>query len=292
MALYVYNLTGAPVVLAAGNPARTIPASTTPPTRVDVTSELRGLTGPDYTALEAQRAGTLVYEWTSDPEYAVGTLTVEGPAPGLHKSTHAAGGSDALAVDNQTAVNQPLLMASPAHIDAPIAAELVSIVAQVAMADGAQVLAGQPDYPRKLQVDIVDADASVTAGTLDIVGVGAGGDAINESVDLTGGTATKDTTYAYATITSATIVGLAGATGADLVSVGVGSALGMPVPLAAASFAVAKTVVDAADETVAGVDTTAKSINPTTAPNGAHVYDFFYRYSMTPTQTAHSHTLS
>src|SRR3990172_3642792 len=83
MALLCYNLTGAPVVLVAGNPPPVIPASSAPPSRgpaFNVTSELRGLTGPQYAALEAQRSGTLVYEWTNDPEYDVGVLTIAAQA--------------------------------------------------------------------------------------------------------------------------------------------------------------------------------------------------------------------
>ena len=80
--LIVYNLTGAPVTLAAGNPARQIPASLSPPSRgpsVDVTSELRGLTTEEYAALESQRASTLDYEWAQGPGYPTATLVAGGP---------------------------------------------------------------------------------------------------------------------------------------------------------------------------------------------------------------------
>jgi len=182
-------------------------------------------------------------------------------------------------------------MALPVYLAAPIAAELVSVVAQVAMADGAQVIAAQPDVARHLQVDIVDGDASVTAGILRLTGIGAGGQTVTEDVDLTGGTATKDTTYAYAQV-AAEIIGLVGATGADLVSVGVGSALGLPVPAGSTNFAVNKTVVADVDEAVAGVDTTAWSVDPTTPPDGATSFLFYYSYDATPTQVAHAHNLS
>jgi hypothetical protein len=81
MALIVYNVTGSPVTLAAGNPVRVIPASSSPPNRgegFNVTSELQGLSGANYTALEAQRPLTLEYEWTGEAEYSTGTLVVVG----------------------------------------------------------------------------------------------------------------------------------------------------------------------------------------------------------------------
>ena len=80
MPLFVYNITGVPVTLAAGNPVKIIPASVAPPSRgvgIDVTKSLKGLTGPNYTALEAQRVATLVYEWSTLPEYPVGVLKID-----------------------------------------------------------------------------------------------------------------------------------------------------------------------------------------------------------------------
>ena len=111
MAFLVYNKTGAPLPLAVGGV--TVPLSLAPPARgqpSNVTDELRpdltvdparghvgGLTAADFAALEAQRLlGTLNYEWTDDPEYATGALTVDGPLPGTHGGSHAPGGVDAI----------------------------------------------------------------------------------------------------------------------------------------------------------------------------------------------------
>lgn len=92
MALLAYNLTGAPLALAAGSPVRTLPASPNPPSRgpaVNVTTELRpdtavdptngvagGVSAAGYVALQAQ---SVAFEWTSDPEYLVGALRAGGP---------------------------------------------------------------------------------------------------------------------------------------------------------------------------------------------------------------------
>lgn len=126
MALLVFNITGAAVTLAAGVPAKVIPASAAPPLRgaaVNVTSELRGLAAGGYIALEAQRAGVLVYEWTSDPEYVVGTLVVGGPNPGTHASTHATGGADLLTVSSTAALVTPISTTRIASVLAPDTAD-------------------------------------------------------------------------------------------------------------------------------------------------------------------------
>ncbi len=78
--LFAYNLTGAPVSLAAGNNPLTLPASTAPPARGEpsnATSELRGLSNPDYLLLEAQVvAGDIALEWSGTPDYATPGLSV------------------------------------------------------------------------------------------------------------------------------------------------------------------------------------------------------------------------
>lgn len=168
--------------------------------------------------------------------------------------------------------------------EAPIAAELISIVNAVEPADGAQIIAAQPDFPRKLQVRIVDADESILTGTIDLVGVGARGQAVTQSIPLTGGTQTVITTDAYATITSATVAALTGTVTGDTVGIGVGTALGLPAPKTPipGTFAVYKANVGNANETIGTVDATAGTIIPTSAPNATRVYDFWFNYTYTP----------
>lgn len=101
MSLYAYNKTGAPLALAAGHPIVTLSPSAAPPAQgpsYNVTSELRpnltvdpvngktgGLAASDYALLQAQViAGSVDFEWSSDPEYLTPGLTVNGPIPGPH----------------------------------------------------------------------------------------------------------------------------------------------------------------------------------------------------------------
>lgn len=169
----------------------------------------------------------------------------------------------------------------------PLAAELVSIVADVLIAAGAQIIASQPNVPCKLQVRITDANSSISAGTVTIVGVGAAGQALSQVIPLAGGTRTVVTTDAYASVTSATIAGLAGHGAGDNIGIGVGSALGLPIPAGATDVSVYKATVDYVNEAVGTVDATARTVAPTTAGNGTRVFEFWYTYKV-----AHTHTLS
>jgi hypothetical protein len=180
------------------------------------------------------------------------------------------------------------------HYEGPIAADLVTIVAAANAALGACSIAAQPDFPRKLQVRIVDANGSISAGILTLVGVGARGQAVTQAIPLTGGTQTVTTADAYATLTSATITALVGAAAGDTVGIGPANDLGLPGPksLTPSLFAVYKSCADNANETVGTVDATAGTIAPTTAPNGSHRYDFWFNFSYQPVQAAHTHAVA
>lgn len=85
--LLAYNLTGAPLTLAAGNPTvPDLPASAAPPARgpaVNVTAELDGLSAGDYTALQVQvDAGDVQFVWDGTPNYDTGDLEAESPLTG------------------------------------------------------------------------------------------------------------------------------------------------------------------------------------------------------------------
>jgi len=61
-----------------------------------------------------------------------------------------------------------------------------------------------------------------------------------------------------------------------------------PAPTA---WSVYKTVVDNANEAVAGVDTTYGTVSRRPAQRGAHLR-FHFNYTVTPTQNGHTHTLA
>jgi hypothetical protein len=185
-----------------------------------------------------------------------------------------------------TVVTAAVIHSGYAFFTNPIAAELVTVVNDVQMATGALVIAIQPNCPRKLQVRITDAANAVT-GTCILVGVGADGSALTQTIQLTGGTRTIITTDAYATLTTATLAVAGGAGGGKNIGIGVGAALGLPIPAAATSVSVYKATCDYADEAVGTVDATARTIAPTTAANAAHEYEFWFKYTL-----SHTHALS
>lgn len=182
-----------------------------------------------------------------------------------------------------------LSMAAYVRYTDAVASELTSIVADVLLANGALTIAGQPKVPCKLNVRITDANGSISAGTVTIVGVGARGQALSEQVTLTGGTATKVTSAAFATVTSATVAGLAGNAAGDNLSIGQSAALGLPCPATATAVTVFKVIVDGNTDAVGTVDATAGTMIPTTAPNGMRQYSIWFAYTLTPVSPSHSH---
>jgi hypothetical protein len=284
--LLVCNLTSSDVVLAKGKRSVTVPAkvgSLTYGPPVNVTSELSGLIAGDYTALETQRAGggspPIQYFWSDGiPLMAVGTLTVASNLNGV-------------TVQNTTTTVTAFKEARQVVFTAPDAADLTSIVNAVLPSDVALTLAGQPDYPRKLQVRVVTGS---TAGTLTLVGVGVDGQAVTQAIDIStsGGTRTVVTTHAYATLTSATVSGIGGAAGTVGIGVGVALALPSQEPGIVTAFSVFKATCDGSNEVVGTVDATARTIEPTTAPNATHNYVFNYKFTATPVSPAHNHTLA
>lgn len=283
MALLACNLTAAAVTLAAGKRSVVLPAAVAPLTYgapVNVTSELAGLTDPQYALIEAQRgAGSIALFWDDGiPLFPVATLTVGTNVSGV-------------TVQNTAATVTAFVESRQAVFTAPDAADLISIVAAVLPADGAQIIAAQPDYPRKLQVRIVTGS---TAGTLTLVGVGVDGQAVTQAIDIStaGGTRTTVTTHAFATLTSATVSAIN--TPAGTIGIGVGAALGLPSQQAGivTAFGVFKATVDGGNEAVGTVDATARTIEPTTAPNATHNYVFNYKFTVTPVSPAHNHALA
>lgn len=183
----------------------------------------------------------------------------------------------------------PVVHTDHVRYEAPIAADLVTNVADVLLANGALTIAAQPDFPRKLQVRITDANSSITAGTVTLVGVGVRGQAITQVIPLAGGTRTVTTDDAFATLTSATVAGLAGHGAGDNIGIGPSAALGLPVPQGTTAVTVFKSNVSNANEAIGTVDSVAGTIIPTSAPNGTRTYDFWFRYSLSPSNIVAVH---
>lgn len=225
------------------------------------------------------------------------TIELNGTPDGGAAGTGTASGTASITMGGSTAAstatNAAMVMGAHYHALNVPAESLTNVVAALdPVANGALTIAAQPPIPCKLQIRIVDANASISAGTVDLVGVGTSGQALTQSIPLTGGTQTVVTTDAYASLTSATVASVAGAAAGDTIGIGTSAAIGLPATKTPtpASFAVYKANVDGAAEAVGTVDATAGTITPTTAPNGTRDFDFWYTFSATPTQSSHTHS--
>jgi hypothetical protein len=284
--LKVANLTNVDVVISASNAKRaiTVPANggvLTYGSPIDVTSELKGLTAGQYTALETQRAGggspPLVYYWTDGiPLFAVGTLTVAVNLGGT------------VAVTPTASTITPIVEARQAVFLGPAAADLVAVYGAALPTSGAlATVANSIDYPRKLQVNVVGGS---TTGTLTLVGVGVDGEAVTDAISLIG-VATTITAKAYRTLTSATVTNLTGAGGT--VSIGLGAALGLPTQqTVVTSFSVFAENDNKVNVTVGTQEAASRTVIPTTPANGTLNFTFNYKFTTTPVSPTHTHTLA
>ena len=88
------------------------------------------------------------------------------------------------------------------------------------------VIAAQPDVPRNITITITDADVSISAFQIDVVGVNAKGQAATEQFLFAGGLV-QTGNMAWATITSITVTSITGAGVGDVLDVGIGIKLGL-----------------------------------------------------------------
>lgn len=118
------------------------------------------------------------------------------------------------------------------NLGAPIAADPDRITVSVSWADGAQILAAQPDVPRNVTAALTDENNSVT-GTLTITGLDPNGVEITETMSPAGdgNGKTLTGTKIFASITSAVIAGTAGAAAEDVLVIGVGNLIGLPMDI-------------------------------------------------------------
>jgi len=237
--------------------------------------------------------------------YTSFTFMVENTSDGLEKLVLTAGVGVTLSVDDvniypgqckvykvvlvsataatiyELANNRPLT-AGFVRYDNPIAAETVSIVAQENIADGARTLTGtDPDYPRTLQIKVTDANSSITAGTITVVGVDQNGVTQTEVIEPGSGNwnDTFDTTHAYCTVTSITVADLAGHdVGVDKIEVGVGDMFGLPTRPGGMLVGMSKVNEDDAGATPGALVEEYSQSAPPNASNAAMDFSFWYTF--------------
>lgn len=259
------------------------------------------------TVAKTQNTGELYYKYGRSATQWVQVSGTTGAlmVPTNHASRHKTGGADVLAVDGTISTEGTDSTATTATmaasrrngmmiVAAPEAAAVDEIVAAVLPVDGPIAFTVHPDWPRKLQVDIIDADASISAGTITLAGLDQNGASVSETFPLTGGTQNVKTAKAFASLTSITVAGCVGAVAPDTVSVGVTNDLGLvsqQIP-AASGYAVYLEYLNGVLNPVGTVDSVAGTIAPTVAPNAFNTYRFFFTYSVTELQNSHAHVHS
>lgn len=194
-----------------------------------------------------------------------------------------------------TATNTAITEARSAYVAKPATPEATAVactlVTDATVANGvAMTIAAQPAYPCKLAVIITDADSSISAGIVTVIGVDASGRSVTETVSLTGGSQTRSTNNAYSSITSITPSAVVGNTGSDKVAVGHSNKLGVPLPSGFGSLSFYFLQADGTKEAVSASDATYGTFTPTTAPNAAHNYEVMYSFSLPVVQASHSHS--
>lgn len=189
-----------------------------------------------------------------------------------------------------------------ATFEAPLPADLISIKAAATPANGAIVVAAQPPHARKLQVRVVigtSPTTAITAGTLTLVGTDQDGNAITEVISLiTTASVTLKTAHAFASLTSGTVAGYtaSGSGTGNTLGIGLSNDFGVSGSSGVTTLTCVKatkttttvtggvtawSVVSADDvASTAVVDSVARTIAPTTAPDASGLIDFQFTYTL------------
>jgi len=140
-------------------------------------------------------------------------------------------------------------------------------------------LTAQPNYARNVTLTFVDADTSITAGTVTITGTDLRGNTVSEII--TGIATASSLTYsgdiAFATITSIVLSDFVGATQTnDTLKIGNGKIFGLSNELDDSND-VTKVIENETDSTTYTVSTTYNTIEFAADPDGSKNYAVYYK---------------
>jgi len=169
------------------------------------------------------------------------------------------------------------------QLGAPVVADTDRIVAEVEWDDGTLTIAAQPDVPRNVTATLVDADNS-TSGLLTITGTDIAGRVISETMapNGAGGGKTLTGTKVFKTITSVVISGTAGSGVEDLLVVGVGNVIGVPVDLANVAEVVSTRLGGTLVVPTKATGTSTSGVNASASTyNGSKVLDVIIQMGLT-----------
>lgn len=162
------------------------------------------------------------------------------------------------------------------------ACAIVTAVGISTLTAGALTIAlPKPDYPRNMVCYLVDANASITAGTVTIYGLDQNGVATSEVIAITA-TTVMSGVVAFSQVTAAVwalVSGTVTGGGTDTIAIGVGNKLGLPAGPGAVYEAYLNSSFDG-DADAGTLNTTYGTYLPAGTMNGAKPMEVFYRYKL------------
>ena len=170
--------------------------------------------------------------------------------------------------------------AKPIVAEAADSGAYVTAVALSGLTAGALTIAAQPDYARTVRGYLTDANATITNGTVTIVGIDQNGNGISDVLTFTAAGA-QTSVKAFAHITSATWALVTGTvTGtSDTISLGAGASLGLPAGVGAIYERLVKAAFDGGDD-AGTLSTTYGLYVPAGTMNGAKAVEVTFKYKM------------
>lgn len=142
---------------------------------------------------------------------------------------------------------------------------------------GAMANIVQPDVPRNIILNFTDGDALISAFQVDVVGVATDGSATAEQFLFAGGL-DQTGSVIHAKITSVTVTSITGNGAGDVLDIGYGVKLGVPLPAGSTGLGIVKLVSNGTEEAASATDTANNSFTATTAPNATNDYEVWYEY--------------
>jgi hypothetical protein len=170
--------------------------------------------------------------------------------------------------------------AKPIVAEAADSGAYVTAVALSSLTLGAFTIAAQPDYPRTVRGYLTDANATITNGTVTIVGLDQNGVGISDVLTFTAAGA-QTTVKAFSKIVSATWALVSGTvTGtSDTISLGAGASLGLPAAPGALYGRLIKGTFDGADD-LGTFSSTYGLYVPAGTMDGAKAVEVLYTYKL------------
>lgn len=166
------------------------------------------------------------------------------------------------------------------YLPTPAAASTTGGAAQydVSLGAGAMATIVQPDVPRNIVINFTDANASISAFQVDVVGVAPDGTATAEQFVFAGGLDQVGSVI-HARITSVTLTSVTGQGAGDMLDIGYGSKLGVPVPFGSTGLSIRKLVFDNTQEAASATDTTNNSFTCTSSLDGTKAVEVWFSYN-------------